>query len=423
MRVLLVQSYLGGNEPVVFPLGLACLGPGLVEHDVRTLDLNVGPRPFDRLAAAVQEFRPELVGISIRNIDSTNKRRVIYYYPFLKQTVEVVKQACSARVVVGGSGFSMFAEAIMADEPRIDYGVYLEGEQVLPRLLSNLDTPERVPSLYYRRDGRLAFSGRGSPCELEAAELPDRGMVPSADYRAFPDAFGVETKRGCPLHCIYCVYGFLNGRQYRLRSPAHVVDDIENLAECGADRFTFVDSVFNLPRDHAEAICRELSRRRLGLRWSAWMSEKGLTGDFLDLAASAGCDRVIFSPDGFTDAVLRKLGKEMTQADILHAFDLLKEREYLEVAYNFFKNPPGQTLWGFLAMMGFCIRAKTVLGRRAHIELSSLRIEPRTRLHEIALEEGVVDPDDDLLYPRGYTQARTRALETLCDAVLRLKGK
>ena len=58
---------------------------------------------------------------------------------------------------------------------------------------------------------------------------------------------------------------FLNGKEYRLRAPKRVVDDIELLLkENGIDTFTFVDSVFNIPLTHAEDICNEIIKRAEG---------------------------------------------------------------------------------------------------------------------------------------------------------------
>ena len=93
--------------------------------------------------------------------------------------------------------------------------------------------------------------------ELDGVELPDRSMNHVKDYRDIPEAIGIETKRGCALKCVYCIYGFLNGRKYRFRSPEKIVDEIEALRKVhGIDSFTFVDSVFNVPQKHAEEICR-----------------------------------------------------------------------------------------------------------------------------------------------------------------------
>ena len=423
MRVLLVQSWLGGSEPLVFPLGLFCLKAALPGHTVRVFDANLAPRPFPELAAVIAEFQPDVVGISLRNIDSTNKRKVVFYYPSLKETIDVVKLHTAAKIVVGGSGFSMFAQQIMEDEPRIDCGVFLEGEAAFPELLENLDAPGRVRSVYHRQGGAVLFSGAREQADLDAVPLPGRDAVAAYDFRKNPDAIGVETKRGCVLDCVYCIYGFLNGKALRLRAPGRVVDEVESLVrDRGVESFTFVDSVFNIPRHHAEAVCREIVRRGLRVRWSAWFNERGLTREFVELARDAGCRNVILSPDAFSDESLRRLGKNIRTADILACHGLLAGIGGFEVSYNFFKNPPGQTLAATLALLSFALRAKKKMGPRVHFEFSSMRVEPHTKLHAVALAEGLVRPGESLLFPKYYTNPGTGYIEKLFDLLLALKG-
>jgi radical SAM superfamily enzyme YgiQ (UPF0313 family) len=425
MRVLLVQAYLGGGEQPVFPLGLGYLAAALKGHDVSAYDPNVSADPYGGLARAIADHAPEVVGVSLRNIDSTNKRQVVFYYDEFKRMLAFMRPllAEGCRVVVGGSGFSMYAKRIMADEPLIDLGVYLEGERTLPELLANLDRPETVQGVYYRREGEVLFSGHRMVLEMRDAILPERAVLGIAPYRDIPDAVGVETKRGCELNCIYCIYGFLNGKRTRLKRPGAVVDDIEALVRQGATSFTFVDSIFNHPADHAAAICREMIARKVSIPWSAWFSEKHITADFMRLAREAGCTKAILSPDGFSDESLRLLGKEFTKRDILDAFDILAATEGVEITFNFFKNPPGQTLGTFLDMVLFYFRAKKRLGGRVHFEYNSLRIEPHTMLYKIAVEEGVIGKDDDLLKPRYYTQRGTAYIEMLFNLMLRAKGR
>ena len=106
MKVLLVQSYLGGNEPLVYPLGIACLAAGLRDHEVILFDTNTSTRPFDELGDIIASSKPDIVGISLRNIDSTSKRTVVFYYQYLKRTVDTIRSRSDAKIIVGGSGFS-----------------------------------------------------------------------------------------------------------------------------------------------------------------------------------------------------------------------------------------------------------------------------------------------------------------------------
>lgn len=424
MKVLLVQSYLGGNEQLVYPLGLACIKSTLSEHDVRIFDTNTSTMPFNDFRKIITDFEPEVVGISLRNIDSTNKRKVVFYYSHLKETINTIKTSTGAKIVIGGSGFSMFAREIMEDEPRIDYGVALEGEKTFPDLLLNLDRPENVKSVFYRKNGKIVFSGDGEQIDLNSAEFPDRKSVPLTDYKKVPEGIGIETKRGCILNCIYCIYGFLNGKRLRFRDPVRVVDEIESLVKgYGLERFTFVDSVFNIPLKHAEEICREIIRRGLKVSWSAWFNDKELTKEFVELVRDAGCRNIILSPDGFSDRTLQKLGKNIHKEDILKAYRILKDIEGFDVSYNFFKNPPGHSIWTFLSLLYFFISAKKEMGKRVHFEFNSIRIEPHTKLYALAVEEGVIKQRENLLYPSYYTNRSTWYIERLFNLALDMKEK
>jgi radical SAM superfamily enzyme YgiQ (UPF0313 family) len=426
LRVLLIQSYLGDSEPPVLPLGLVILAGNLSRHEVVILDLNVESKPFDALKEAVTRFKPDVVGVSLRNIDSTNKREVTFYYSHLRPTLNQLRNGGDGpAIIVGGAGFSMYADRIMQDEDNIDFGIYLEGEDTLPELLENLDHPERVKGVYYRQEGKVIFTGQREPGDFKCIPRIRWDLLDIKKYSANPDGIGFETKRGCSMKCAYCPYPFLNGSNYRLKPVERVLDEIKELTEkYNIRKITFTDSVFNIPLSHAENICRGIIERNLDIQWNAWFNEKNITKEFILLAREAGCINFIFSPDGFSDPVLRKIGKNISEEDIRKTFDIVREIGDIKVSYNFFKNPPGQNIKSALAMIKFFIRARAELGKdRVSFELNSLRIEPHTLLHRIAVEEGVVSEDQDLLYPHYYSNIRTAYIEKLFNLLLLIKGK
>lgn len=430
MRIALVQSWLGeGVGEPVFPIGLASLAASLPGHAVAAFDPNVaGPDPMAALAGWLRDFSPDLTGISLRNIDSTNTRVNVSYLEPFAATLQAARRETTGPVVVGGAGFSMFATAVMAAYPAIDYGVALEGETAFAGLVEALargDRPSAVPSLYCRaEDGQAFFTGETTKIDLSGLPSPDFAILPMAPYLAVPWGVGVETKRGCALSCVYCPYGFLNGRRYRAKAPEQVAAEIIALRDVhGVPRFTFLDSVFNFPSDHAVAVMEAMVAAGATLPWSAWFAERGLTRDFLELARRAGCDTVIFSPDAFGDTALRRLGKASSVAEITAAYELVRDMGCFEVSYNFFKNPPGQTLGAALAMLRFIFRARREMGKKAHFELNSIRVEPHTALARLAVAEGLIAPDADLLQPVMYSQKKTASIEKFFDVLLRAAGK
>jgi len=426
MNILLIQAYLGGTEPPVFPLGLSCIASSIEGHAIKAFDPNVSKDPHQELIHMLKGFQPDVIGISLRDIDSTNTRKVIFYYRYFKEIIDLLKANSPnhSKIIVGGSGFSMFASKIMQDEPRIDFGVYLEGEKTFPELIRNLKDPHKVKGIFYRKNGRVLFTGSRDHVDLNMLPAPDRTIIGIEPYIGIPDAIGVETKRGCALSCIYCIYGFLNGKRYRLRTAEKVADEIESLvSDSGVRSFMFVDSVFNIPLSHAEAICEEMIQRRINALWSAWFNEKYITEEFVKLVRRAGCEKIMLSPDGFSDEVLFSLGKAMNKRDILETYDILKKIDRMEVCYNFFKNPPAQSFYTFVKLLFFYLKAKMELKNRVHFEFNSIRIEPNTQLYEIASNEGMIDKGDNLLYPKFYSQRDTRYIERIFDLLLRIKGK
>jgi radical SAM superfamily enzyme YgiQ (UPF0313 family) len=426
LRVLLIQSYMGGYEAPVFPMGLSYLGAAMNEHDLKIFDPNISKRPYEDLLELLRAHRPEMVGISLRNIDSTNKRKVIFYYKYFREVIHFIDRNLEApcKIAVGGPGFSIFSNEIMHDLPRIDYGVLFEGENTLSELTQNINTPENVKGLLYRKEREVVFSGMRPPINADELLTPDRRIVNMSHYsKENDDCIGVETKRGCALFCSYCTYSYLNGRRYRLISAESVVDDIERcLKESGSNQFMFIDPVFNIPKSHAESICSEIIRREIDVSWSAWFHDSYFSNDFIELIKRAGCRKIILSPDALHDHVLRKLGKGQRKSDIIATYKMLKaSSENVEICYNFFKNPPGQSLQAFVYILDFYLRAKWTLKNRIHFEFNSLRIEPHTKLRDIAIEEGIISEWDNLLFPLYYTNQKTSYIEKLFNVILWIK--
>ncbi len=393
MKILLIQSFLGRKEKPIYPLGLAYLAAHLPHHTVKAIDPNVLDRPMDEIVETIKSFQPEFVGISLRNLDTTQIMDPFVYLQGFKQTLTVVEAyAAKAKIVVGGSGFSIYAKEIMQKFSRIDAGVFLEAEDSFVELTDNWEGRDKVKGLYLRQEQGVIFTGHREFRSIEKLPFPDWDTVPVEPYKHLLDAVGVQTKRGCGLKCAYCNYPFLNGACYRFRSPEAVGEEIEKLVkDYGVERFIFVDSVFNVPREHCESIMREIIRRKLKVKWTGWYNERNLDKELVDLAVEAGCEFFSFSPDGFSDASLKALGKNLRKKDILRVYDLMKQYPRALVGYNFFINPPGQTFIDLLKLIAFGIKVKwNFRGRCLGFLLGSIRIEPDTPIFELAVKEGFI---------------------------------
>lgn len=400
MKVLLVQAYLGRKELPIFPLGLAMLAAALPKHDVRIYDPNVAEDPYGDLRKQLLEFQPDMVGISLRNIDNQQGSDYFYYFKTMDPTLKIIKEATpGAAIALGGAGFSMFAERIMRRLTDIDFGVYLEGDESFPELLDNLNNPGAVRGIYYRKNGELQFSGARPLPDFSLLPQPQKDLVDIKKYSTHQEGIGIQTKRGCPLRCCYCTYPALNGNAVRKRPPESIVDEIEEWGKRGVHSFIFADALFTFPVDHATKVCEEILRRNLKVKWSAWGEPRFVTKEFLLLAQKAGCTFIAYTPDALSPEALKALGKTISKDDVEKVYSLATQIPGIKTGFGFFVSPPGETLRGFLETLWFYIKGNIVLRIKngGGVGLNWIRIEPETKIFDIAVQEKVITPDTELL--------------------------
>jgi radical SAM superfamily enzyme YgiQ (UPF0313 family) len=288
--------------------------------------------------------------------------------------------------------------------PEVDIGVWGEAELRFGELLADLAHPERVKGVYYWRAGELVYTGQPPGVDWKQNRRPARQYVDHAPYlQSSFVSVGVQAKRGCSLHCIHCSDTFLLGHRVRQRNPVDVVDEMEALVrDHGVRQMFMCDQIFNIPVAHAIAICEEITRRKLDVKWSAWFNEhrNTLPDELMVALKAAGCGLLSFSPDHVDDRMLRNLDKNFRKEDMLYTVAVAKKHG-MDVEYSFFLNSPGEDARSLFEIVKFLAHARWELGGRLRLftllMMQPIRIYPHTRLHELARETGLVDRDHQLV--------------------------
>ena len=402
-------------QPGVAPLALEYLASALEHHGdtVRILDLCHAPKPRDAIRAFFRETTPDLICITIRNLDD------VVFSCFLAEEVKPliaeIKQSSDAPIVLGGSGFSIAPELLL-NYFGVDMGIAGEGEVALPMLLDRLGDSARyseVPGLIWREGSGIQRNPIGC-ADVNSLRLAKRGHIDHSPYiykKGRKGCGGVQTKRGCPNKCIYCIVPNIEGPTIRLRDPAEIADEMENLAASGIKRIFLADSEFNYPKEHAVSCCEEFIARRMAdkLTWQAYASPGQFDLDLARKMKEAGCDLLITTLDGGDDAVLERLGKPFRVADAVSCVRSCQEAD-LNAIYCLTLGGPGETVETVLktlAMMQRLKPAKVTFG-----EPQGLRVYPGTPLADIVREEGFnksnrnlhgpVEGNEDMLRPVYY---------------------
>ena len=425
MRVLLCSQYCGDDSVFhsrarVFPLGVAYVAAMLEGHEVTVFDANVTREPLSALYELLRREQPEVVGISMRNMDFVNNTRFgksPSFYPHFKSMLKLIRAAApSCKIVVGGTGFSIFSRVIMSENREIDFGVVLDGETTFANLLRDIDHPAKVRNLLVQGEDGVMFTGIGKPASFDSLPSPSRELFNISEYVKVPYSLNVQSKRGCAFGCIYCTDPFLGNYALRLRSAGKVVDEIEELVNSyGARSFWFSEPIFNYPPRHSSEICAEIRRRNLDVQWHAYFREDFLNVRLMREAVDAGCTSFDFHSDGACDDVLTFLGKNIRMADIERTIDMACQVEGAHVGYNFFYDLPRGNLRNMLALAKFWVKATFRCRRKlACLSTTRMRIYPHTRLYEMAVREGKVGGEENMLDPVFYG-SNSRSLRWIQD--------
>jgi radical SAM superfamily enzyme YgiQ (UPF0313 family) len=383
-----------------WPLGLACVAAATEKagHDVRLLDLMDPREPGEALEKAIAEFNPDVIGVSVRNIDDQTMRDTKFLLDEVKDVIAYCRSVSNAPVVIGGAGYSIFPEASL-DYLAADMGIVGEGEAVFVELLKRLDVGaelSNLPGLYLRGSGLQGE--RGYVHQLDELPLPDPSLLPHATDEANGEFWlPVQTRRGCPMNCSYCSTPAIEGRLFRKRSPEIVVDWMGRWTKIGVRRFYFVDNTFNLPPSYAKELCSVIEAAHLNAMWRCIVYPAKLDETLVASMAHAGCKEVSLGFESGSEPILRWLNKRFKLDDVRRAARLFGEVGILRMGFLLL-GAPGETKESVLESLAF-VDSLDLEAVRITI---GIRIYPNTLLARTAVEEGVVAPEDDLLLPRFY---------------------
>jgi len=393
----------------VYPLGASMVAHAARErgHEVRVWDYLHENARGGTLAAAIDRQQPDVIGVSLRNIDNTNSANLQSYTGWYREVLSELRSLSDRPLVLGGSGYSLFPEQLL-ERLGADYGVAGEGEQAFLELIERLTEGERPEQKVWVARPPLLGS-EITPTERDP-EVADH-------YFKYGGMLNVQSKRGCPLRCAYCTYPLLEGRTYRHREAADVVTEIEMMqTRFGADYVAFTDSTFNDARGRYLEIAEELLRRDVKIRFMAFFRPDRFEPEQVELLRRAGLTSVEWGSDCSTDTTLKAMRKSFSWAEVEESNRLFAEAGVKNAHFIIFGGP-GET-------------EQTVEEGLENIErlpesvvfiFRGVRVLPGTAMHKIALDEGVVTGDTDLLEPLFY-YSKGVSSDYIHQAVLRSFG-
>jgi len=396
MKVLLISANKLQVPYPVYPLGLEHVAGALkVRHQVRILDLCESGKN-DALEPAIEQFGPDLVGLGLRNIDNTDITDTQSFLADYEDILRRIRKTTRAPVVLGGSGFTIFPQHLLA-HLGADYGMVGEGERLLDlaNVLEDGGEPGHIPGLMRPGDGRP----RAEPWPGPFSRNPE--LHPGVDfYLSRGGMLNLQTKRGCPYRCIYCTYPHIEGRTLRRIPPDEVGRTARRLQEAGARYLFITDATFNSDFEHNQAVARALGRAGVTIPWGAFFAPLEAPDGYFETLVERGLTHVEFGTESLCEPVLRAFRKPFRVDEVFRAHDQALEAD-LHVAHYFMLGGPGETP----ETVETTLRHAAQLERTVRFFFCGVRIYPNTDLHDLALAEGRVSRDMLLLEPTFYLPA------------------
>ncbi len=409
MRLLLISSNrhdrFAGSLPIrPIPLGVAILMGALrrSHHIVHLLDLMFTRVPRQAIRRALAESPPDLIGISVRNLDAGGRRPARSFLPDIRKWIRTCRRESRAPIVLGGPAISLLPQdAFGALEP--DFILAGDASRTFLELANRLDRGEPwgdIPGLVYRAGTDIRMNppdtwraAHVTPC-YDGLDLPKyeaEGYGVAVLTKTWPY---IRTEGSVPMSA-------MPGPVPRPLSA--LLDDLQNLrTRFGIRKVFLADSGFNVPLQEAKAVCRALRDAGLGLAWATGLQPGHMDDELASLMHEAGCRMALLTGPGPIQEPLRDLDRHL--AELTGTAEPLRAAGVPLVLTIIFGRP-GETEETVERTLALMARLDP-----PHLQLSAgVRILPFTPLAERAKAEGVIRRDGDCLHPVIYVDPKVKA--------------
>ncbi len=406
MKVLIISTNRCRQPIPVIPYGASIVAQSVSDsgHDVDLLDLTFDDNALDSSIKKIIDFQPDVLGISIRNIDNNNIFDTQTYFELARNIILQARRHSEAHVVIGGAAvLVMPQELLMYTEA--DSACVGEGTSVFPEYLKHLDgnsSSNVVPGMMVKSENFVRCGPTPTKRLPQNSVRPDfRRWIKPEQYLSLSASVPIRTKSGCPFNCIYCTYGLAEGREYQIAPVPDVISTITNHIDSGLNDFEFVDNVFNSPYSHAREICVAIKQAGVNARFQSMELNPAFVDDqLLRVMEAASFTGIGITAESSSDQVLTGLGKNYTLRH-LETCSRIVAQHAIPCCWIFLLGGPGETEDSVKNTLDFA--SKIVRKHDAAFFNIGLRIYPGTQLETRAKDEGIISPGlDSFLDPVFY---------------------
>lgn len=399
-KLLLISANTYQKPYPVYPLAISYL-KGHLQQNIKNLQIDTFDFNFkniDDFENILSENNYDFIGISIRNIDGANSLEQKNFINQYKEIIEISRKISKAKIIIGGAGFSIFAKNLF-EVLQPNFAIKGEAEYSLTELIQNLinnnNNFSNIQGLIYKEKEQIIQNDKTNYFTDFNLQY-DHSNIDF--YWKHSGMLSIQTKRGCPFKCIYCTYPIIDGRKLRTLSIESIVRNIEQLYfEKQINYFFFTDSVFNIANKYNIALAEALIKSKAKINWGAYFSPFNFKEDIIKLYKESGLLHIEFGTESLSDIMLKNYQKHFSFKDVLQASEIASKLQI-----NFAH---------FLIFAGYSETYQTIKETIKNADLLpptvifpyfGMRIYPDTPLQTIAINEKIIDINDNLIEPKYY---------------------
>lgn len=317
------------------------------------------------------------------------------------------------RAVVGGGAVSVFYEQLKNKLPTGTIVSVGEGETLLKKLLQGEDF--RDERCYVVGENQLRdrmLHEQPTPIEKSACNYDYiESIWPEFQYYLQAQDFyiGVQTKRGCPHNCCYCIYTVVEGKQVRINPAAEVVAEMQQLYSRGIRNFWFTDAQFIPARrfidDAIELLEKILAAGMEDIHWAAYIRADNLTPKLCELMVKTGMNYFEIGITSGSQELVRKMRMGYNLRTVLENCRDLKAAGFKDiVSVNYSFNVIDERPETIRQTIAYHRELEQIFGAdKVEPAIFFIGLQPHTHLEEYALENNILKSGYDPMNVKPWT--------------------
>jgi radical SAM superfamily enzyme YgiQ (UPF0313 family) len=304
----------------------------------------------------------------IQEINQTSPDYIISLIGFecFQEDIEVIDSLKvhfpDTKIIIFGHYPTIFSEEIL-DNSKADIIIRGEPDLTVKNLMEAIKTGKDYSSLEgiaFKKNGKKTVNDVGSRIsDFNKLPIPDRSLLKNDLY--YEPFLGrpyttIQTARGCPFPCNYCVKTF--GSKTSFRTPENIMKEIRNIYhDYGIKHFRFIDDTFTTKKSRVKELCKLMLSEKIKARWTCLSRVNTLDNETIKLMKEAGCVRIYLGIESGSQKVLDYLDKNQKKETILPTIDKIKNSGIEAIGW-FIVGTPAETSEDFRQSIDLARKSK-----------------------------------------------------------------